>query len=358
MKQIFLLTIWLAGCTFGVDAVPVLIADDDASVGDDAGDVPDLHAAPDGLLAGESGWPCASAQECASGFCSDGVCCDESCDPSDPANLCKACNVPGQEGQCVAVADGTDPRDQCPTDPATSCGHDGQCNGNGQCRLYTAGTVCGTPSCSNGVETYAPACDGQGQCGSPETASCYPYICADATRCATTCSSMAQCATGIVCDANGSCGKYANGQPCTAASDCQSAQCQQGVCCASTCNGTCFACNLPGKQGTCAPVPNGQDPLNQCAATDKTTCGKDGFCDGSGACRLWKAGTVCGNASCKMDARVSAPLCDGLGTCKPGTATDCGNYTCNPTNATCFTACLNDKECAKGQKCVLPGKCQ
>jgi len=39
---------------------------------------------------------CASAMDCASGFCVDGVCCDGSC-----ANICEACNLVGTVGNCT-----------------------------------------------------------------------------------------------------------------------------------------------------------------------------------------------------------------------------------------------------------------
>lgn len=38
---------------------------------------------------------CATADECSTGFCVDGVCCTSACD-----GLCEACNLPGSEGQC------------------------------------------------------------------------------------------------------------------------------------------------------------------------------------------------------------------------------------------------------------------
>ena len=48
------------------------------------------------------------------------------------------------------------------------------------------------------------------------------------------------------------------------------------------CTGTCRSCALPGSAGACTAVPNGQDPLGQCADALGATCGTDGFCDGFG----------------------------------------------------------------------------
>lgn len=44
-----------------------------------------------------NGSPCTMSQECTSGFCVDGVCCNSACDGPD-----QQCNAPGIEGQCAA----------------------------------------------------------------------------------------------------------------------------------------------------------------------------------------------------------------------------------------------------------------
>jgi hypothetical protein len=352
----------VSGCEFDVsplaDAAVPLDGAVDAADGavPDLLTAPDLHEVPDGVLPGALGWPCASPVECATGFCVDGFCCDGACDPA--TNLCKACNVSGQEGHCTLASAGTDPRSQCNSQPQATCGRDGQCDGAGQCRLWTAGTTCGAASCSGGVVTYAPACDGTGTCVAGTSASCYPYTCADATQCTTSCSSAAQCAGGIVCSAM-SCGKRADGQPCALASDCQSNHCEQGVCCASACSSTCLACNLMGSLGTCTAVPAGLDPLGQCAQSPRSSCGQDGKCDGSGACRLWAAGTSCAAQACSGDFSLSARACDGAGTCAAGLATSCTPYTCDPKTVTCFAApCSDSTQCASGKTCNLSnGKC-
>ncbi len=64
------------------------------------------------------------------------------------------------------------------------------------------------------------------------------------------------------------------------------------------CAGTCASCALTGSVGTCSSVPPGQDPLNQCADQGVATCGTDGSCNGSGACRKYASGITCVTASC------------------------------------------------------------
>ncbi len=367
-----LAVVLVAGCRFGVE--PLFVDDGgapfdaavDNSVPLDADEldllthIPDGYTLPDGLQPGERGYPCTLASQCGNGLCVDEFCCDDLCDQTDPAHLCMACNVPGFEGHCVTVLEGTDPRGQCAQDPAASCGQDGTCDGNGACREYAAGSECAGPSCANGLVTYARACDGLGGClPAPGPVSCYPYTCASATDCAATCSTGAECAANVTCMPNGGCGKRAAGQPCAMGVECQSTFCAQGVCCGSDCTAKCFACNLPGTTGLCAAVPSGLDPLDQCMAKSRATCDTDGQCDGLGGCRLWAAGTTCVAPSCDGDQVDSARTCDGLGKCLDARTTSCGAYTCNPTSGTCYTQpCSNNNQCAKGKMCKPPnGKC-
>ena len=307
----------VAGCQFRISSAA---GGDDFAVADLGDAPPDLmRGVPDGAVARGLGWPCDFSSDCDSGQCVDGFCCDSACDSADPANLCKACNVPGSEGHCTAVAAGTDPRGECAPDSVDSCGHDGECDGNGACRHSAAGTACGGTSCANGTITYAPACDGNGTCVPGTTASCAPYVCADATACATTCTPPdINCAPPAVCT-NGSCGQRALGQPCTMPSDCASSFCAQGVCCNAACTGSCLSCDVTGKVGTCSPLPSG---------------------------------TQCAPAACSGDLVSSARTCDGAGSCQPAVITSCTPYACNYATAMCFARpCSTNAQCATGHTC-------
>lgn len=366
----WVLALGLSGCRFGVTGLPIGPDDGgdaggaadgavaDAGPGDLSAPAPMDQGGPDGPRPGELGAPCMHAGQCPSGFCVDGVCCEEACDPSGAANLCKACNVPGFEGRCVHVLDGTDPRAQCPEESPETCGRDGLCDGVGKCRRWGRGTACGEPVCAAGTITYAPACDGQGQCVPGTAVTCAPYVCADGKSCATSCTSEAQCAPGVSCS-EGSCGKRANGQPCQSGDDCLTGHCAQGVCCGTPCSVTCYACNIPGWVGQCTPVPAGADPLDQCAAEPPSSCGRDGTCDGKGGCRLWSAGTPCAGPSCMGDSVIPVRTCSGLGICLLGGAKSCGPYGCDPASATCHRSCTSDAQCALGRVCNgKSGKCK
>src|SRR5262245_24558190 len=54
------------------------------------------------------GATCASGDECGSGQCVDGVCCESACN-----GVCEACNLPTSVGKCAAVAAGEDPAKEC-----------------------------------------------------------------------------------------------------------------------------------------------------------------------------------------------------------------------------------------------------
>ena len=63
-----------------------------------------------------NGRTCVSGQECASGFCADGVCCGSACD-----GACRRC---GREGICTVVVDDDD----------RECGGGARCDARGICR--------------------------------------------------------------------------------------------------------------------------------------------------------------------------------------------------------------------------------
>src|SRR5688572_7690227 len=75
------------------------------------------------------GGACDCAAECGSGFCADGACCNTAC-----TGACVSCALAGGKGECGPVAAGVaDPHGICKTEPASSCGMNGLCNGAGGC---------------------------------------------------------------------------------------------------------------------------------------------------------------------------------------------------------------------------------
>lgn len=311
----------------------------------------DLTAPPDLNRPKNPGDSCQSGAECASGHCADQVCCDSACD-----DACHACNLTGFAGTCKPIGAGSAPATGHPTcgpDPIAGCQRDGTCDGNGACRLYQSGTLCGSPSCSAGTLTPASTCDGKGTCTPTPSRTCAPYVCKDGQSCFTSCTGNTQCAGSNAC-VNSSCGPKQNGAGCMAGSECMSGNCVQQTCCDKPCNTTCMSCTLGGaKTGYCNPVlPNNPDPLGGCAKGSgvDATCAPGG-CDGTGKCLNAASGTACVSASCTSGAETFPASCNGTGKCAvPSPASQaCTPYICGP--SACKTGCSADSDCVSGDYC-------
>lgn len=273
------------------------------------------------------GQKCAAGVDvCASGFCVDGLCCDDACE-----GACRTCNGP-TPGRCAAAVVGTNPRKACKVDPGAPCGLDGTCDGASACRIALAGTTCAQPRCAGGVATLAATCDGLGACGTPATRDCAPYACTSmGSGCATICTAAAGCAMGVSCNA-GNCGKVGLGARCFGGGECLTGQCIDGTCCETTCDGPCRSCHEPGQEGRCVLTAAGlADPHSTCLDDGVASCGRNGKCDGMGGCQGYPAGAVCAAGACAADASAaSAPSqCAGDGTpCPEPATTACGPYRC------------------------------
>jgi len=291
------------------------------------------------------GTACTTGVECASGQCQQGVCCSSSC-----TGTCRSCALAGSLGTCTPALAGTDPLNQCTDSGAPSCGTDGTCDGAGTCRLYAAGTMCATETCTGVTHTPARSCNGTGSCLAATPNTCDPYVCGTGGTCRMTCGGDGDCNAPNTC-LTGSCGKKPIGATCGAAGECNSGFCEQGVCCGTACTGTCRSCALAATPGTCSAVPAGQDPLNQCTDNGAAGCGQDGTCNGSGACRLYATGTTCVASSCTGSTLTPARTCNGAGTCQTVTNTSCGAYTCG-TGGTCRTTCATNADCVSPNVCL------
>ncbi|HVT08857.1 MAG TPA: hypothetical protein VHO67_15470, partial [Polyangia bacterium] len=287
---------------------------------------------------------CSSDAECATGFCSQGVCCNSRCD-----GKCQSCALPTTAGTCTNVPAGSvDPTATCQDQGTGTCGTNGKCDGNGTCQLYPQGTTCRGSSCPAGSTTFTgvSACDGAGKCVTPNATPCFPYQCGAAV-CKNSCATDSDCAPPAVCSSTGSCGLKGDGQACAAAAECLSGFCAQGVCCGTACQGACQSCALPSALGTCSNVPFGaSDPQGTCHDMGNASCGTDGFCNGSGACRLYAGGTPCAAPSCPAGTAMltSGRTCDGNGTCQPASNIAGAPFVCNGATA-CKAACTTDTDC-------------
>jgi hypothetical protein len=199
------------------------------------------------------------------------------------------------------------------------------------------------------------------------------------------------------------------GQPCGAPNECATSFCTDGVCCETACNGVCEACNLPTVAGKCMPVPDGQDPANECptqplpdagavivieedggevdasadagasfaqpdggVTTDDNQCA--GKCNGKRACGFPGAERTCGDVFCGNKAEQGRAACDGVGHCVVG-AEKCEAFSCPDGSPGCKKTCTAETDClathfceaasssckpklGNGSACSSPATCQ
>ncbi len=317
---------------------------------------------------------CSVNNDCASGYCVDGVCCNSAC-----TGTCVACSAgkkgSGPDGTCGSIGSGLDPDNECTVQGAPGCATGGACNGSGACQVYPpSGTVCLAASCVGAILQKADTCNGVGSCVDQGVQDCSPFACSGGA-CLSTCSSDAQCAPAAYCNAPSCTPKKVTGQLCGAPNQCQSGLCIDGVCCGTTCSGTCFACSTAkkglGPDGACGPIQAGLDPDNECSAQNASTCGTNGVCDGAGACQKHPSGTTCVPASCSGTVLFKTDQCNGSGTCMDGGSQQCSPFAC--LGGACLTTCSLDAQCASsaycsgmtclskmlvGQACIASNQCQ
>ena len=151
-----------------------------------------------------------------------------------------------------------------------------------------------------------------------------------------------------------------NGQACDPDLPCASEICVEGVCCDSPCDGLCESClqsNTTAPDGTCSPVADGTDPDDDCAAGSPMSCGPDGHCDGTGACRPFAPpGAACGPTVC-VDGEQSGPACNGNGECESAVLAECDPYVCDAAGTECLDACGSDADCVGEASCNVVGQC-
>ena len=330
-----------------------------------------------------NGAACGAASECASGYCSDGVCCATDCGSS--TDDCMACSTAAggtSTGTCTALSAAVAPtktcRDAVPggcdvaevcTAASTACPMDqfsmagtvcnaaaGACDNEETCSgssatcpadtVKSSGTLCSPASCVGMTETSASTCDGANKsCPMPGMSDCSPYLCG-VSMCRTDCSTNGHCTSSAYCNGSVCQPKKANGQVCATAGECTSNLCVEGVCCNGACTGQCESCTVGGVAGTCTPV-------NGAPAASKTPCAGTGTCGGSCNGVLRTSCTYptveCRSASCTGATATLAANCDGAGSCPAAMMQDCAPNACD--GAICGGGCVDDVDCTNGNYC-------
>lgn len=306
------------------------------------------------------------------------------CQGGAPESVPDDTDTPGAANDCVSglCADGMPTSEPlaagtaCTSDGGTVCDGDGACVGclsDGDCpeatpNCDTNAHVCVGADCMDGDQNGGET---DTDCGGPD---CAPCQFGDGCLVGTDCESG-------VCGADMTCDKNPLGAPCADANDCQSDECFDGVCCATTCFGPCNRCDTAGMEGQCVDLPAGSNPNNACSGTevcdgdggcaepDGKGCGNDGDCVSGNceqgvccatactadckSCNVAGSEGTCSNVPAGQDPGNDCPgatICDGAGMCMKA-----------PIGAMCAAAaeCTSDF-CVDGRCCneVCDGTCE
>ncbi len=331
-----------------------------------------------------NGHDCTTADECASGYCTDkGVCCNQEC--NGPCQSCKG-------GTCKAVE-----RDGIPEDPDACKGF--LCDGNGACltRCDSHQDCLDAYYCDQGnlppgpgaEPVCKPDMDLGGKCAGLGNEACKSGFCADGVCCENACDRTCwqcnaeghceqvfnaedppTCSGTSQCNGQGLC-RLKNGQRCATGANCLSDICTDGFCCDQKCDGPCMKCTDKG----CQPV-KGQDDIPECTG--------DHTCDPQGHCVLKNGHTCnsdsdCATGECKADYDGQGKWCgppdqcfhDGTayhdGQFSPGCWDDANQAKCvngqwqkvSCGTSQCEGSCgIRPNSCMYHAKMCLNGKCQ
>jgi MYXO-CTERM domain-containing protein len=156
-----------------------------------------------------------------------------------------------------------------------------------------------------------------------------------------------------------------NGEGCNAAfvSSCASGFCVDGVCCdVAACTGTCKSCNVPGSEGTCAPVKAGTVVAGSC---DGKACAADGSCLGKNG-EACTAASACASGFC-VDGVCCDDACTGtcvscnqagqVGSCRPYAAGTDPKNECSGGTGACKSTCDGVGSCIFPIKYMICGDC-
>jgi hypothetical protein len=259
---------------------------------------------------------CTSGGQCTSGNCVDGYCCDTTCTGS-----CEACDVSPTQGTCTKVPSGA-PHGTTRTACAGTGVCKGTCNGTSTACVYPTIT-CASQTCSMGTLMLASSCNGAGSCNAQQSSSCNGLACNTSNACYGTCTSDAQCTSGLYCHTDtGACQSTAPlGHTCGGSVSCQAGLfCTNGYCCGTS---TCPQCQACGSSGSCAAS----------STTNGATCSDGNLCTTNDSCQ---------GGSCVGGAAVT---CTAIDKCHVA-------GTCTPASGVCTNPVAPGASCSSGQACL------
>ena len=317
----------LAGCVRDADCVPGYYCDEICLPKVENGDI------------------CGAPNECVSGWCENGFCCND--------------------GDCCSVAS------DCPGDyrDPSMCTDVYACQGERK-DAHCVGFQCGS----------VPANDDRGCDVNTEVSDCGPYTSAycngaevqQPARCAFSCTSDSQCDAGFWC--NGTCTpKLPDGSFCNGDSACSSSHCNNNICCSGgdCCN---FAQDCPATYASaaiCDTRQTCQGTKRNAVCTTKVCASRTGDQDDS-ACISTLVANECGSypaVRCSGQPDQGEPAC--ASSCNSNSECDldafCQNNRCVPklingspcgAKSQCESDhCQNGFCCASGDCCATAGNC-
>jgi cysteine-rich repeat protein len=242
------------------------------------------------------GDPCNEGRECSSTYCIDKVCCHT------PCSGCNACSntMTGQpSGTCAAAKIDTDPHEFCSVDNPP-CGHDGNCDGAGACKLAASNTPCGVETCDGNTYTPLSHCTGSGACNPVSGDSCPGnLLCGTNNKCKTTCSSTAtDCVSGYSCPSAGAtaCANACGDGKVTGTEQCDDGNTASGDGCSNACQKE-SGWNCTGTSPTtCTPICGDGVRVGAEGCDDGNTLSGDGcspLCASESGFTCWGSPSTC-----------------------------------------------------------------
>ena len=221
----------------------------------------------------------ATPPSAAPNFCVDGFCCNSACGGS-----CVFCGFPGSRGRCTNTPAGVpDPRAACADTGAAVLRHQRQLQRQPRLPALPQRHPLPGRQLRRRQQPRDPGRDLQRRpAASRRPPPPAPPSAATARACGASCANDGQCVAPAICQ-NGSCGSKPLGALCSAAAECASNFCAQGVCCATPAPPAASPATRPARPAPArrwrraAPTPPGQ-----CRDEGPTSCRTDGMCDGAG----------------------------------------------------------------------------